>query len=115
VFHEFGHYVIARLFGVEGSAFLDRVREGLVADLARRDQTGGGSLRLPLGGYVKMLDEHEGRLRPRKRTGAFNRQNVWRRIDSQVPGAVGRPRVAGFFTGCSRSWLLLASAHVYLL
>jgi regulator of sigma E protease len=80
VFHEFGHYLIARLFGVKVLRFsigfgrpLWRVRSG-------RDRTEWVIAALPLGGYVKMLDEHEARVAPEELHRAFNRQKVWRRI-----------------------------------
>ena len=60
VIHEYGHYVVARLCGVKVLRFsvgfgrpLWRIRRG-------RDQTEWVIAALPLGGYVKMLDEHEG-------------------------------------------------------
>jgi len=86
VFHEFGHYLIARLFGVKVLRFsigfgrpLWRVRHG-------RDQTEWVIAALPLGGYVKMLDEHEGPVAPEELHRAFNRQSVWRRIAIVVAG-----------------------------
>ena len=79
VFHEFGHYLIARFFGVRVLRFsigfgrpLWRVRIG-------RDRTEWVIAALPLGGYVKMLDEHEGPVAPEEVHRAFNRQSVWRR------------------------------------
>src|SRR5256885_4290821 len=80
VFHEFGHYLIARLFGVKVLRFsigfgrpLWRIRSG-------RDQTEWVIAALPLGGYVKMLDEHEAPVAPEEVHRAFNRQREWRRI-----------------------------------
>ena len=80
VFHEFGHYLIARLLGVKVLRFsvgfgrpLWRVRSG-------RDRTEWVIAALPLGGYVKMLDEHEAPVAPEEAHRAFNRQRVWRRI-----------------------------------
>ena len=80
VFHEFGHYLIARLFGVKVLRFsigfgrpLWRIRSG-------RDRTEWVIAALPLGGYVKMLDEHEAPVAPEEAHRAFNRQRVWRRI-----------------------------------
>jgi len=52
VFHEFGHYLIARLFGVKVLPFLDRVRKSLWRfEAAGPDRVGDEAL--PLGGYVK--------------------------------------------------------------
>ena len=86
VFHEFGHYLIARLFGVKVLRFsigfgrpLWRIRSG-------QDQTEWVIAALPLGGYVKMLDEHEAPVAPEEVHRAFNRQSVWRRIAIVVAG-----------------------------
>src|SRR5216117_4516272 len=80
VIHEYGHYLVARLCGVKVLRFsvgfgrpLWRVRSG-------RDQTEWVIAALPLGGYVKMLDEHEGPVAPEEVHRAFDRQSVWRRI-----------------------------------
>src|SRR5205823_807837 len=79
-FLEVGHYLIARLFGVKVLRFsigfgrpLWRIRSG-------RDRTEWVIAALPLGGYVKMLDEHEAPVAPEEAHRAFNRQRVWRRI-----------------------------------
>ena len=86
VIHEYGHYVVARLCGVKVLRFsvgfgrpLWRIRRG-------RDQTEWVIAALPLGGYVKMLDEHEGPVAPEELHRAFNRQSVWRRIAVVVAG-----------------------------
>ncbi|TMG73393.1 MAG: site-2 protease family protein, partial [Betaproteobacteria bacterium] len=86
VIHEYGHYVVARLCGVKVLRFsvgfgrpLWRIRRG-------RDQTEWVIAALPLGGYVKMLDEHEGPVATEELHRAFNRQSVWRRIAVVVAG-----------------------------
>jgi len=101
VFHEFGHYVIARAFGVKVLRFsigfgrsLWRVRSG-------RDRTEWVIAALPLGGYVKMLDEHEGPVTPEEAHRAFNRQSVWRRIAIVAAGPV-----ANFFLAIVFYWAL---------
>ena len=60
VFHEFGHYVIARLFGVKVLRFSIGFGRALWRTRRGRDQTEWVIAALPLGGYVKMLDEREG-------------------------------------------------------
>jgi regulator of sigma E protease len=86
VIHEYGHYLVARLCGIKVLRFsvgfgrpLWKVRRG-------RDQTEWVIAALPLGGYVKMLDEHEGPVAPGELHRAFNRQSVWRRIAVVVAG-----------------------------
>ena len=80
VFHEFGHYVIARLFGVKVLRFSIGFGRSLWRTRRGRDQTEWVIAALPLGGYVKMLDEHEGPVAPEELHRAFNRQSPWRRI-----------------------------------
>jgi regulator of sigma E protease len=86
VFHEYGHYLVARLCGVKVLRFsigfgkpLWRIRRG-------PDRTEWVVAALPLGGYVKMLDEHEGPVAPEEMHRAFNRQSVWRRTAIVVAG-----------------------------
>ena len=43
---------------------------------------------VPLGGYVKMLDEREGPVSSDELPRAFNRQNVWKRIAIVLAGPV---------------------------
>ena len=79
VFHEFGHYLAARLCGVKVLRF--SVGFGNVILLRRygRDQTEWTLSAIPLGGYVKMLDEREGEVPASEVGRAFNRQSVGRR------------------------------------
>src|SRR6267143_1675307 len=88
VFHEFGHYVIARLFGVKVLRFSVGFGRALWRTRRGRDQTEWVIAALPLGGYVKMLDEREGPVAPEEAHRAFNRQSVWRRIAIVVAGPV---------------------------
>jgi regulator of sigma E protease len=78
-FHEFGHFWVARRFGVKVLRF--SVGFGRPLWLRRgRDGTEFAIAAIPLGGYVKMLDEREGEVAPADRPQAFNRQSVGRRI-----------------------------------
>jgi regulator of sigma E protease len=78
-FHEFGHYWVARRCGVDVLRFSVGFGKPLWRRIGR-DGTEYAVAAIPLGGYVKMLDEREGEV-PAARLGhAFNRQGVWRRI-----------------------------------
>jgi len=80
VFHELGHYLVARWCGVKVTRF--SVGFGRVV-WSRRFSPEGTEWALsavPLGGYVKMADEREGEVAARDLPHAFNRQSVWRRI-----------------------------------
>ena len=78
-FHEFGHFWVARRFGVK----VLRYAVGFGKPIWRRQGRDGveyivGSL--PLGGYVKLLDEREGPVAEAELPRAFNRQSVWVRM-----------------------------------
>jgi regulator of sigma E protease len=85
VFHEFGHYLVARLAGVK----VLRFSVGFGQIMASRKDRHGTEWALsvvPLGGYVKMLDEHEGEVPPEQLPQAFNRQGVGTRAAIVVAG-----------------------------
>jgi len=88
VFHELGHYWIARWCGVKVLRF--SVGFGRVV-WSRRfgpDRTEWAISAIPLGGYVKMADEREGELDPGDVPRAFNRQSVGRRIAIVAAGPI---------------------------
>ena len=80
VFHELGHYVIARLAGVKVLRFSVGFGRLVWSRRFGRDQTEWALSAIPLGGYVKMADEREGHVDAADLSRAFNRQSVWRRI-----------------------------------
>jgi len=78
-FHEFGHFWVARTLGVR----VLRFSVGFGKALWRRIGKDGVEYvvaAVPLGGYVKMLDEREAEVPAADVHRAFNRQNVWKRI-----------------------------------
>ncbi len=84
-FHEFGHYWVARRSGVKVLRF--SVGFGKPLWLRRgRDGTEYVIAAIPLGGYVKMLDEREGEVEPADAAQAFNRQSVGKRIAIVIAG-----------------------------
>ena len=101
VIHELGHYWIARLCGVKVLRFsvgfgkqLARIEWGL-------DRTEWVICALPLGGYVKMLDEREEPVDESELHRAFNRQNVWKRIAIVAAGPI-----ANFLLALALYWML---------
>jgi len=78
-FHEFGHYWVARRLGVKVLRFSVGFGRALWKRRGR-DGTEYMIAALPLGGYVKMLDEREGEVAPDELGVAFNRQPVASRI-----------------------------------
>jgi len=77
--HEWGHFIVARACGVKVLRF--SVGFGKVF-FSKRDKQGTefALAAIPLGGYVKMLDEREGDVDPSQKHLAFNNKNVWQRI-----------------------------------
>lgn len=78
-FHEFGHYWVARRCGVR----VLRFSVGFGRPLwTRRGKDGTEYVvaMLPLGGYVKMLDEREVEVAPHERHESFNAKSVYQRI-----------------------------------
>jgi regulator of sigma E protease len=78
-FHEFGHYWVAKRCGVKVLRFSVGFGHPL---WSRRDRTGTefAIAAIPLGGYVKMLDEREAEVPLSQRASAFNNKTVWQRI-----------------------------------
>ncbi|MBA3535941.1 MAG: RIP metalloprotease RseP [Tatlockia sp.] len=77
--HEYGHFIVARLCGVK----VLRFSFGFGKVLARwHDKKGTEYVwsLVPLGGYVKMLDESEGEVPANERHLAFNNKSIWARI-----------------------------------
>ncbi|HSR64141.1 MAG TPA: RIP metalloprotease RseP [Xanthomonadaceae bacterium] len=78
-FHEFGHFWMARRNGVRVLRF--SVGFGRPLWLHRgKDGTEYAIAAIPLGGYVRMLDEREGDVAPDEVDRAFNRRPVGQRI-----------------------------------
>jgi regulator of sigma E protease len=79
VVHEWGHYRVARACGVK----VLRFSVGFGRVIARRqkspDDTEFVISALPLGGYVRMLDEREGPVEPHERHLAFNNKPLRQR------------------------------------
>lgn len=76
--HEFGHYWVARRCGV----YVERFSIGFGKTLWRKVDKQGTEFVLamiPLGGYVKMLDERVGSVSPERRHQAFNNKTVGQR------------------------------------
>jgi regulator of sigma E protease len=97
VIHELGHYAAARFIGVKILRFSVGFGRTLWSRRFGRDQTEWAISAVPLGGYVKMVDEREGEVDREDRPRAFNRQSVWARVFIVLAGPM-----ANFFL----AWLL---------
>ena len=78
--HEFGHFWVARRLGVKVVRFSIGFGQPLWLRRSRVDGTEYAITAIPLGGYVRMLDEREGPVADQERHRAFNRQPVSTRI-----------------------------------
>ena len=88
VVHEFGHYTAARLVGVKVLRFSVGFGKPLFTRRWGKDGTEWSLAALPLGGYVKMLDEREGVVAEADLPRSFNRQSVGGRMLILVAGPV---------------------------
>ncbi len=86
VFHEFGHFWVARAFGVKVLRFSVGFGKPLWLTHFGPDNTEFVIAAVPLGGYVKMLDEREGDVAGDELGRAFNRQPIAVRTAIVVAG-----------------------------
>ncbi|NNP73540.1 RIP metalloprotease RseP [Acinetobacter defluvii] len=78
--HEFGHYWVARKLGVKVLVYSIGFGPTLLKWTSKKSGIQYQLSALPLGGYVKMLDEREGNVSAEDLPYAFNRQSPWKRI-----------------------------------
>ncbi|MEX9907134.1 sigma E protease regulator RseP [Providencia rettgeri] len=98
--HEFGHYWIARRCGV----YVERFSIGFGKTLWRKVDKNGTEFVLaiiPLGGYVKMLDERVGSVSPERRHQAFNNKTVGQRA-----AIIGAGPIANFLLAIVVYWIV---------
>ncbi len=98
--HEYGHFWVARKCGVK----VLRFSIGFGSPLVRwRDRHGTEFViaALPLGGYVKMLDEREAPVEPAELAYSFNRQSVYKRIAIAAAGPL-----ANFLFAIAAYWIM---------
>jgi regulator of sigma E protease len=88
VFHELGHYFVARLAGVKVLRFSVGFGRVIWSRRVGPDQNEWAVSAVPLGGYVKMADEREDALAPKDIPRAFNRQSVGKRIAIVAAGPI---------------------------
>ncbi|QPT15647.1 sigma E protease regulator RseP [Serratia rubidaea] len=98
--HEFGHFWVARRCGVR----VERFSIGFGRALWRRTDRHGTEFviaLIPLGGYVKMLDERVETVAPERRHQAFNNKTVWQRA-----AIVSAGPIANFLFAVVAYWLV---------
>ncbi len=98
--HEFGHFWVARRCGVR----VERFSVGFGRALWRRTDRQGTEYVLaiiPLGGYVKMLDERVEAVAPEFRHQSFNNKKVWQRA-----AIISAGPIANFIFAIFAYWLV---------
>src|SRR5471030_159963 len=98
--HEFGHFWVARRCGVT----VERFSIGFGRALWRhRDKHGTEYViaAIPLGGYVKMLDERVDTIAPERRHEAFNHKKIWQRA-----AIISAGPIANFIFAAFAYWLV---------
>jgi len=98
--HEYGHFWVARRCGVKVLRFSVGFGKPLWMRRGKVDGTEYVIAAIPLGGYVKMLDEREAPVPVEERHRAFNRKSVWARIAIVAAGPV-----ANFLLAIAAYWL----------
>ena len=78
--HEFGHFWVARKVGVKVLRFSIGFGKVLWSYQKNSNTTEYVLSAIPLGGYVKMVDEREGEVSEADLPYAFNRQSLWARV-----------------------------------
>ncbi|HHH13152.1 MAG TPA: RIP metalloprotease RseP [Thiolapillus brandeum] len=84
--HEFGHFWVARKLGVKVLRFSIGFGRPLFTWRRRNDPTEYVVAAIPLGGYVKMVDEREGEVAEADLPAAFNRKPLWVRTAVVMAG-----------------------------
>jgi regulator of sigma E protease len=85
--HEFGHYWVARRLGFKVLRFSIGFGRPLLSWRGGApDHIEYWLSAIPLGGYVKMLDEHEGTVPTAERHRAFHQRPVWQRVAVLLAG-----------------------------
>jgi regulator of sigma E protease len=86
--HELGHYWVARQCNVKVLKFSLGFGKALYVKRFTAGETEWTISMIPIGGYVKMLDEREGDVAPEDLDRAFNRKPVLQRMAIVVAGPV---------------------------
>lgn len=96
-FHEFGHFWVARKTGVKVLRFSVGFGKVIWSYQKSPETTEYVISAIPLGGYVKMVDEREGKVSDADLPYAFNRQPLWVRSAIVAAGPVFNLMLAVLF------------------
>jgi len=100
--HEFGHFWVARRVGIKVLRYSIGFGHTLYKRVGKVDDTEFVIAAIPLGGYVKMLDEREAPVAANEQHRAFNRQSLWARSAVVLAGPL-----ANFLLAILAYWLVM--------
>ena len=100
--HEFGHFWVARKVGIKVQRFSIGFGKALIRRQGKVDDTEFVLAAIPLGGYVKMLDEREGPVAAHERHRAFNNKSLWARSAVVIAGPM-----ANFLLAIVAYWIVM--------
>lgn len=86
--HEWGHYIVARLCGVKVLTYSIGFGPKIMGWTSKRSGIDYRLSALPLGGYVKLLDEREGEVKDSEKHLAMNNQHPLKKIAIAAAGPV---------------------------
>lgn len=101
--HEYGHFWMARRMGIRVLRFSIGFGRALW-ERKGADGTDYAIAAIPLGGYVKLLDEREGPVDPAIAAQAYNRKSPWARIAVLLAGPL-----ANFLFAVAAYWVLFVA------
>ena len=84
--HELGHYYVAKKFKIKVLRF--SIGFGKIIKTWKQGETDFTLCAIPLGGFVKMLDENETDVDKSEKHRAFNNQNVYKRLAVVIAGPI---------------------------
>ncbi|MGD8964655.1 MAG: RIP metalloprotease RseP [Gammaproteobacteria bacterium] len=105
--HEYGHFYVARRLGVKVLRFCIGFGKPIWSKVAGRDKVEYAVAAIPLGGYVKLLDEREGPVPEEDLPRAFTRQTPPRRIAILAAGPA-----FNFIFAIAAYWLMFVTGVV---
>ncbi len=100
--HEYGHFWMARKVGIRVLRFAVGFGKPIWKRTSQKDGVEYVIGSIPLGGYVKMLDEREGTVAPEAAPFSYNRAPPWKRILTLLAGPF-----ANLIFAVLAYWLLL--------
>lgn len=100
--HEYGHFWMARRVGIRVLKFSIGFGKPIWSRKSPKDGVEYIIASIPMGGYVKLLDEREGNVAPQDLPYAYNRAPVWKRILTLLAGPF-----ANLLFAIAAYWVLL--------